>query len=305
MAWTESRSRDEWLAEVRRRGERLRRRRQMTIALVGALAMVVPFSAAAAGFLTAGSDPGQELSVAGPAPAGQGTGPVTSREVEPAPGITLPDEPMPAGEPGTPTTIPGLSVENLHRRTDPQLPPGDGTVTQAPPVTIPPADDPVVRSTITVPPPATTASPRLTPNQATPSGTAAGAPATALAACPAEALQLDVVPTKATFSLGETVSGMFFLQTRQAGDCVITLPASFRIEHVATGKVLGTVGATSEFPSPARAEPGKMPTSTFSWDQSDCSGAACAQAAPGLYQAVAVWSDGGPYRAWGEFRIAE
>ncbi|HVL04806.1 MAG TPA: hypothetical protein VM388_02390 [Acidimicrobiales bacterium] len=302
MAWTESRSRDEWLAEVRRRGGRLRRRRRVAAALVGALAMVPPLSVAA-GFLTADQGREQEVSVAGPAPAGGASGPVTAREVAPAPGITLPDEPEPVQDPAAPTTLPGLSPENLHRRAEPPVP-GDGAVTQAPPMTTPPADDPVVRAATTLPPPATTAPPQLTPNQPTAGGLSAGAPGSALAPCPAEGLQLDVVPSKATFSLGETVSGMFFLQTGRAGDCRITLPASFRIEDVATGKVLGTVGATTELPSPARAEPGKMYTSTFSWDQSDCSGATCAQAAPALYQAVAVWSDGGPYRAWGEFRVA-
>lgn len=130
------------------------------------------------------------------------------------------------------------------------------------------------------------------------------AAAGALPGCPAEALQIDVVPTKATFGRGETARGVGFVQTRAARGCLAPTPAFFRIEDVATGKVLATVPATSESPSPIEAEPGKMYTSNFSWDQKDCSGTVCAQAPVGLYQAVIVWTWDGPYRGWGEFRIA-
>lgn len=301
MAWTESRSRDEWLAEVKRRGERLRRRRQLTVALISALALVLPASALA-GFLTADSGGDQQLAVAGP-PSPPATGPASATEASPDPGTTLPSEPAALDAPVPTTTNYGVPVLNPDRRAEPPvLPAGGAVATLAPPGTVPPNDDPVVRVTTTVATSRTTI-PSLLPNQSTASGTAAGAAVARQSPCPAEALQIDVVPSKARFALGETVSGTFFLQTREASDCSVALPGSFRIEEVATGKVLATVGATSEFASPARAEPGKMLTSTFSWDQTDCSGSSCTQVPSGLYQAVAVWPDGGPYRGWGEFRI--
>lgn len=300
MAWTESRSRDEWLAEVKRRGERIRRRRRMAVAFVGVLALFLPLSALA-GFVTA--DPGrdQQLQVAGPAATSAARSRAAS-ELSSGPGTTVPSEPAPEEAPAPTTTIYGLPAQTVNPLVEPPALPANGAVTLAPPGSIPLTDDPVVRTTTTLTSPRTTTSPPLLPNQSIASSTSGGA-AARLAPCPPEALQIDVVPSKATFAVGETVSGTFFLQTRQASDCSVSLPSSFRIEEVASGKVLGAVGATTEFASPARAEPGKMLTSTFSWYPADCSDSSCGQVAPGLYQAVAVWSEGGPYRGWGEFRI--
>jgi len=70
LAPTESRSRDEWLAEVRGRGERIRRRRRVTAALVGALALVLPVTALTT-FLGGDGPRSVELTAAGPAPTGQ------------------------------------------------------------------------------------------------------------------------------------------------------------------------------------------------------------------------------------------
>lgn len=123
-----------------------------------------------------------------------------------------------------------------------------------------------------------------------------------LAPCPPEGLQIDVVPTKATFLAGDTVGGMFFVQTGRAVGCAVAMPTSFRIEEVATGKVVGNVAATSEYPSAIKSD-GWTYTSTFEWDRQDCSGATCVPVPPSLYQAVAEWTGGSPYRGWGEFRI--
>lgn len=120
--------------------------------------------------------------------------------------------------------------------------------------------------------------------------------------CAAEALQIDVVPTKATFAAGEMVRGMFFVQTSRATGCAIAMPTSFRIENVATGKVLGSTPAVTEVPSPLAAG-GGMHTSTFAWEPQDCSGPTCEPVPAALYQAVAEWHGGSPYRGWGEFRI--
>ncbi|HET7721551.1 MAG TPA: hypothetical protein VFK43_16400, partial [Acidimicrobiales bacterium] len=75
MPWTDSRSRDEWLAEVRRRGTRIRRRRRVALGAVGALALVLPVSVTAA-VLSGGAERPVELSVAGPAPTGAGMAPL-------------------------------------------------------------------------------------------------------------------------------------------------------------------------------------------------------------------------------------
>ena len=302
MPWTESRSREEWLAEVQRRGTRIRRRRHIGYSAVGALALVLPVSLTATA-LRSGPERAVELSVAGPARGGETTPPGDT----PAP---APPNEVAAGEvPAVATTAveaPTTTVAEVHGR--------GSTVNGAPaprstPTSVVPADDPVIRPTTTLAPTVTLPSPVQTPPQSTaaggppPGATPAASSAPALPACAAEALQIDVVPSKATFAVGETVRGTFFVQTYKATDCLVSMPASFRIENVATGAVVGSVTSTTEGPNPVRAD-GKMYTSTFSWDQQDCSGSACTQVPPALYQAVAQWTNGAPYRGWGEFRIA-
>ncbi len=255
MPSTESRSREEWLAEVQRRGTRIRRRRRIGFGVVGAFALVLPVSVTAT-VLRGGTERAVQVSVAGPAPAG-GDMPTTTE---------------------------------VHRR----VAVINGSVVESTPTkSVPPADDPVVeRPTTTMAPVATSAATaRPTPANDT------------LAVCPAELLQVDVVPTRATFLFGDTVRGVNFIQTRTATDCLVPLPASFRIEEVGTGRVIGTVAAVTEFPNHVRAQAGKMYTSGFSWDPTECAGSTCTQVPPGLYQAVAQWTGGVAYRGWGEFQI--
>ena len=303
MPWTESRSREEWLAEVQRRGSRIRRRRRAGYGVVGALALVLPVSLTAAA-LHSGSERAVELSAAGPPPERVG-------EAPPATVVDAPSQPAPVVELATTTTIAPAQPESIPRRPVPETTVRATVAPASPGVTVPPADDPVVRSTTTVPPPQNTLGSIVPPTQSIGNGGSAASPPPAASAtpaesappaCAAETLQIDVVPSKATFALGETVRGTFFVQTHGATDCLVAMPASFRIENVATGAVLGSVPSTSEVPSPVKAD-GKMYTSTFSWDQRDCTGADCTQVPPALYQAVAQWPDGSPYRGWGEFRI--
>ena len=288
MGPTETRSRDEWLAEVQRRGTRIRRRRRVGAGILGALALVLPVSVTAS-LLGGGSERAVELSVAGPGAGGAITVPPSAADELP-PGA-LPPLTAPATE--RPTT----TIAEVHRRVSAV----NGVfVTPSVPTSVVPADDPVVRSTTTLAPPV--APPRPVPGPA--QSTAAGAASSAAAApCPPEALQIDVVPSKASFALGEMVKGTGFVQTIRAANCLVPVPASFRIEDVASGRVVGSSVSVTEHTSPLTAEPGKMYTSTFTWDQKDCSGAICSQVPAGLYQAVAQWTDGGPYRGWGEFRI--
>jgi hypothetical protein len=312
LPWTESRSRDEWLAEVRRRGERIRRRRRIGYAAVVAVALVLPVNFTAAALR---SSPGREveLTVAGPALVGDTTPPPAQSDVAasgdvPPPAATAFEAPT--------TTLAERQPESISRPlvTETTVRP---FVTPASPGPDAPADDPVVRSTTTVPPPQTIGNPVVPTNpstsaapqiaSATPAtssalAASAGLGVSSLPACAADALQIDVVPSKPAFLAGETVKGTFCVQTYRATDCSVAMPASFRIENVATGAVLGSVPSTTEVPSPVRAD-GNMYTSTFAWEPRDCSGSVCTDVPPGLYQAVAQWTDGTSYRGWGEFRI--
>ena len=303
MPWTDSRSREEWLAEVQRRGSRIRRRRRAGFGAVAALALVLPVSLTATA-LRSGPERAVELSVAGPV-LGGGTTPAADTPA-PAPPNEVATGEVPAVAP-TAVDAPTTTVAEVHERVS--------TVNGTPgprstPTAVVPADDPVIGPATTLAPPTTIGSvvqtPALSPGAGAPSpasGTQVASAAPTLPACAAEALQIDVVPSKATFTVGETVKGTFFVQTYKASDCLVSMPASFRIENVATGAVVGSVTSTTEGPNLIRAD-GKMYTSTFSWDQQDCSGSVCTQVPPALYQAVAQWTNGVPYRGWGEFRIA-
>lgn len=314
MPWTESRSRDEWLAEVQRRGGRIRRRRRVSLAVVGAFALVLPVSVAAT-VLRHGPERAVEMQVAGPAPAGAGRTPTTTPvEAEAGAGAgglaaATPSEvtPPPAGAPSTTTTT------EVHRRAATI----NGLVEPAPPRSVPPAAESIVeRSTTTLAPPGHAVAAGAGGGKPVSSTTVALTNSEPLPTCPAEVLQIDVVPTKATFALGETVMGVGLIQVRTAvaTACRLPRPASFRIEEVGTGKVLGSVPATTEPGSPATAEPGRydMGINNFAWVPRECGGgpqantvpsSACTQVPPGLYQAVIEWADGGPDRGWGEFRI--
>ncbi|MDP1807266.1 MAG: hypothetical protein Q8K72_18965, partial [Acidimicrobiales bacterium] len=238
---------------MKRRGGRLRRRRRLGFGAVAALALVLPASLMA-GVLTAGFESAVELSVAGPAPmGGMAAMPATTTPIAEAGEV-----PAPAVE------APATTVAEVHERVAAVN--GVPGARSSTPTSMPPSDDPVVRPTSTVAPPVTLARPAESPNQPT----ALSAPSSAaspLPPCPAQALQIDVVPSKATFSLGETATGMSFVQTGRAADCLLPVPGSFRIENVATGKEVGFSAAVTEHPCPLVAQPGKMYTSTFSWDQ--------------------------------------
>lgn len=313
MPWTDSRSRDDWLAEVRRRGERIRRRRRIGYGAVVAVALVLPVNFTAAA-LRSTPERSVELSVAGPVFVGDAAPPPSRSDVatsadEPPPAVTAFDAPA--------ITVAERQPESISRPFVTETTVRPIIAPASPESAPPPADDPVVRSTTTVPPPQTIGNPVVPTNQstggtaqiasatpatATPTTASAASAPSSLPACAAEALQIDVVPSKPAFLVGETVRGTFFVQTYRATDCSVAMPASFRIENVATGAVLGSVTAATEVLSPVKAD-GKMYTSTFAWEPRDCSGSACTDVPPGLYQAVAQWTDGTPYRGWGEFRI--
>lgn len=289
MGPTETRSRDQWLAEVKRRGGRLRRRRRLIMALGAALALVVPVSALAT--LLGAPDRDVRQVVAGPAPAGDVAG-GSNPSIEPGP--------TDAAEPGpgvVETTVPELRVEAVHGRTGPPAPSASPFVAPASPGSIPPSDDPVVRPTTTVAATGNTSSPVLPPNQSTPGATPGDS-----APCPASEVAVTVSTEKRTYGPGAVVRGSSTLENRSATACLLPTRAFVRIVDSA-GKDVSGFAYTMEFRYPVRAEPGKTFSSSFTWDQRDCSGPACTQVPPGTYTVVADWSESGPYAGRSTFQV--
>ncbi|MGH9264663.1 MAG: hypothetical protein ACRD1D_08220 [Acidimicrobiales bacterium] len=301
MPWTESRTREEWLAEVRRRGERIRRRRRVTLSVAGALAMVLPVSALVS---MTGGDPDPELRVtaAGPAPR---QGPVmggalppivttTSLEAEIAPappaGAAAAAEPgrVPAAEPSPPTT-----TAEVHRRA--------GSINGVP------YDDPVVRAS-----PTTTAGPgggTIGGNSSSGTSAAPAQPGTpppttdpALTTCPVSEVEVVVTVERSTYASGETVEWTSTLTNRSATTCLVSGRAFFHVEDV-NGKIVGSFPYTADFQLPVKAEPGKTFQSGGSWDQRDCSANPCALVPAGRYTVVASWTEAAPYVGRGSFQI--
>lgn len=308
MPWTESRSRDEWLSEVRRRGERIRRRRRFTAAVAGSFALVLPLSAVT-GYLAAQPDRGVELSVAGPAPVDS---------VPPDTGSQVPPPPAPAADvpatTSTTTIAPGRS--------------GAGTV--SPPPTIPPSDDLVVRSTATtapLPPLGTGSGGGGSLAAATPLGATEPAPAP----CAATEFNLTISLEKKVYGQREPVSVSSTLEKRSPGTCLLPPDwwVGITLLNSAGSDLTQDAGSTSssstadqykKWVDPCRPEDCRRPvdagpvfTNTYSWEMIDCrnypagpvipvppDGSHCIPFPPGTYTVVAAWSGtgaGSPARA--------
>ena len=294
MPWTESRSRQEWLDEVKRRGERLRRRRRLTFATLAAVALVLPATALATVLGNGAEDRDVHLAVAGPPPTGEvaGAGPTTGAGDAP---------PMPPPEATTTTTAePQLRVEAGHGRTEPPTPslsvPTDDPVLRRPGATNPAATPPgnsssdpntPIASEPAMPPPAPVAPPTTAPGAAN---------------CPSSDVRVTVTTEKATYAPGETVRGATTIENRSAGACLLPTRGFVRIMNTA-GKDVSSFAYTMEYRIPVLAEPGKTFTTPFTWDQKDCSGSACVQVPAGTYNVAADWTEGGPYFGRGSFTI--
>ena len=299
MPWTESRSRDEWLAEVRRRGERIRRRRHLAVSAVGAVALLVPGYAVLS--LSSVGEPDRSFQVA----AG---GPVTtaasgaelpsvmgSDDVAPTTTALVPSPAVPPAGPSFSTT----TIE-VHRR---------GASVESVPV----RDEPVVRAAPPLTP--TTAGERNGAAQGTLSGAAnsAGAappastavPTTAASPppCPASEVRVTVTLEKSAYAPGETVRWSSTLENRSASTCLVSGRAFFHVEN-GSGTTVGSFPYTANYMLPVPAEPGKTITNTGSWDQRDCSASPCVQVPAGPYVVVAEWTEGGPYVGRGSFQIS-
>lgn len=307
MPWTESRSRDEWLSEVRRRGERIRRRRRFTAAVAGSFALVLPLSVVT-GYLAGQPDRGVELSVAGPAPVDSVPPDTASPQVPPPPAPA--DEPAPTT---TTTTPPGRA--------------GAGTV--SPPPTIPSGDDPVVRSTATtvpLPPLGTSSAGGGGLAAATPAGSSAPAPER----CVVSEFNVVISLDKKVYGPGEPVSVSSTLEKKSPGTCLVP-DWSLWISLLNSAGTDLTQDAGSTYSSnatdqsekrddPCRAGdclrpvgPGSVYTATYKWEMIDCrnyptgpvipvppDGSHCRPFPPGTYTVVADWHGpdaGAPARA--------
>ena len=292
MPWTESRSRQEWLEEVKRRGERLRRRRRLSFAVVGALALVLPATALATFFGAGGDNRDVHLAVAGPPPTGEVAGAVPTTGAGDTPSAP------PQEETTTTTAEPQLRVEAAHGRTEPPSPgssvPLDDPVLRRPGATNPPVPSGNSASDPNTPIPSEPVSP---PPTVAPPTTAPGA-----ASCPSSDVPVTVTTDKSTYAPGETVRGSTTIENRGGAACLLPTRGFVRILNAA-GKQVSNFAYTMEYRFPVLAEPGKTFTTPFSWDQKDCSGPSCVQVPSGHYTVVADWTEGGPYSGRGSFTI--
>lgn len=246
----------------------LRRHRRLAVALVTALALVL-LAGALVTLVGDRGDPDVRLAVAGPAPTTEvaGAGQVS-----------------PAAPPTTTTAEPPdrLEVRRAHPRTSPPRP-----------------DDPAAQPAPTDPS-GSSSSPVLPPS---PSTTVAPGTGPAPKPCPASEVGVTVSTEKTTYAPGETVRGSSTLENRSAGACLLPTRAFFRVLNEA-GDDAGSFSYTADFRFPVPAEPGKTFTSSFTWDQKDCTGPACTQVPAGTYTAVADWTESGPYRGRSTFGVA-
>lgn len=300
MPWTDvdpevGHSRDQVLADVVRRGGRLRRRRRTAAALAAAVAVLIPVVAfVAAGGMTV--DRPVRLTVAGPGPARQAVPFVPTSVVDGPSGV----DPMPAVSvaPSVPaSTVPSTPL--LGGATNPE----PSTVV-APRVDV---DDPIVRPPRPVPTTAALAvgansgaasSPALT----TPIGLDGGSPPTTVPPCPLSQVKVTVATDKASYAPGETVRWTSTLTNASGTTCAVSGRAFFHVED-ASGATVGSFPHTADYMLPVKAEPGRAFTSSFSWDQTNCANGPCIRVPAGTYTVVAEWTEAGPYVGKGSFGI--
>jgi hypothetical protein len=279
------RSREELLADVQRRGGRIRRRRRTATALAGALALVLPITA----LLAIGSRPDREVHVTAAGP----TGVNVASPADPVVDATTTTLVSAAVDQVVPTTVP--DVQDQGPGVPSRVPPAEPTTTV--PTTRPAAvDDPVIRPTTTAPAASTIVQPPVP-------STAIAAGAGPLAACPVADVRVTVTVEKATYAPGETARWTSTLENRSQTTCAVSGRAFFHVED-AGGRTVGAFAHTADFQLPVKAEPGKTITNGFTWDQRDCSGSACVQVPAGTYVVVAEWTEAGPYVGRGSFSIA-
>jgi hypothetical protein len=299
LPWTESRSREEWLAEVQRRGIRIRRRRRIGMGVVGAFALVLPVSVTAAA-LRSGPENAVEVSVAGPAPAG-GLSTTTSMISAVSDGglaaATPAEAPPPVGAPSTTTTT------EVHQRVAattttvvepaPRQSPVSGTdPAGSPSTTLAPVENQPAADTPTDVPPEKKVPVVMT-----------------LRPCATSEVKVTVTTDKAVYARGEPIMGSWTLEKASEADCrlegvdehgVYTRMAAQY--ETPTGRWIGAARSLSTTSSPEVA-PAPQKEYSFlgiSWDQKDCtiailgvdpsSATECPLAQPGTYYLAFEWN---------------
>jgi hypothetical protein len=123
-----------------------------------------------------------------------------------------------------------------------------------------------------------------------------------LTACPAAQVAVAVSTGKATFAVGETVTGSSVLENRSGTACLVPARVFFAVENSA-GEDVGGFAYTADYRFPVKAEPGQSFAGSFTWDQTNCGGPACTRVPAGTYTAVGRWTEGGSFSARATFQI--
>lgn len=327
MPWTESRSREEWLAEVQRRGGLIRRRRRVRFGVVGALALVLPVSVTAT-VLRSAPERAVELSVAGPKPAGEVPGATSTVPIQAggggvgSAGSSTEQASPPAGAPSPTTT-----TTEVHRR----VASANGSVEDpTPPSSVPPEGAPAIAG---AEPPAGRSSSLASsaaPNSAleAPPGST-GPPITRLRPCAASEVKATVTMDQTVYTQGQAVSGSSTLENISGSDCHLELvdsegrvisKAFFRIEDAAGGAEWFQSIEMSNCGCEQRdgkwvlvpVEPERTISHRFAYEPSECAESCPVVASAGRYSVVVEWMspsdydtkvrDSGRYIARGSFQ---
>ena len=275
MAWTyedeqPTRTRDELLSKVQRRGHELRRRRRASRRLVsvGALVAVVGI----VGALTTGSGGDRQVQV-----ATEGPPPTTAAEPPSEPALNQ-SQAVPAGPSTTaagPLTLPGLSPDPM-----PAPPPSPGPMPAPPP-----------GGTTVTTPPATWSIPSTTPTAGPATTSTSTAPRQPR--CGAEHLTVTAAPDKPAYGPGERVMVTSTILNRTAAVCYYWVSYSFSyvVSDSAGRPIISGTTHDDAFEDIPLA-PGETVTRTdASWNQIICTGdiRTCTRAAPGDYTIRVTW----------------
>jgi hypothetical protein len=318
LAWTDpapelGRSRDALLADVVRRGARMRRRRRTGTAMAAAMALAIPVTLLVAAVGT-GPDRRVNLTVAGPSVTDAGA-PVTTSAVPVLPPDLAADAPTTTVRrrgstplaPPTTLVLPGVAAAGPSSTAPVELRPDPADATP----TTGAAAAPVDPSGRPAPPPGgfgsstaagsgqatgVAASTTVPPGTA---GTGADAP---LADCAAADVAVTVATENPAYAPGDTVRGFSMLENRSATACLLPTRSFFHVQD-ASGATVSNFSYTADYRLPVRAEPGRTVTDGFAWDQRNCAAGPCAQVAAGTYTVVAEWTEGGTYRGRSSFRV--
>ncbi len=123
-----------------------------------------------------------------------------------------------------------------------------------------------------------------------------------LIACPPTEVAVSVTTGKATYAVGETVTGSSVLENRSSTACLVPARVRFAIQDLAGNDVSG-LAYTADYAMPVRAEPGQSFPGSFTWNQNNCRDLPCLPVQPGTYVLVGRWTEGGSFSAQATFQV--